>query len=263
MISCLMVTQAGRERYIETSLACFKYQSFAQRELVIVHDADADFDAYLHDLRASYSALSIRVVKGEAGLSLGALRNLSLETASYPYVCQWDDDDLYHPERLTVQFEAMQAAGSDFCFLTDQLHWFVEQNFLFWDDWSIEKYPGNLIQGTLLGKKSLMGNYPLLTKGEDTPMVHSLAASNQAITTVRDYAWLYIYRFHGNNAWDESHHKAISNFKRLNQRELSKRMPELRKRLTEYGLGQELVYFPHDQGKFALNPNTGELSDCN
>ena len=51
-------------------------------------------------------ARDIRVVYIGPGVSLGAARNLTVDTARGAYVCQWDDDDLYHPERLRIQYEA-------------------------------------------------------------------------------------------------------------------------------------------------------------
>ena len=63
-----------------------------------------------------------------SGLTLGELRNFSVQLARYPLVCQWDDDDLYHPRRLETQFAYLKIHCADFCFLTDQLHFFEDTN---------------------------------------------------------------------------------------------------------------------------------------
>lgn len=46
--------------------------------------------------------------------------------------------------------------------------------------------------------------------------------------------WCYIYRFHGGNAWDAAHHRAISAVKRLAPARLLPRLALLRDRLKDY-----------------------------
>jgi hypothetical protein len=128
MISCLTVTRETRFRSLELAVGDFARQTWAERELVIVHDGDAAFDVKLKRLAAAHDA-----ARGET-------------------VCQWDDDDRYHPRRLEFQFAAMRVENSEFCFLTDQLHLFAAERTMYWDDWNLEVHPLNLVQGTLLGR---------------------------------------------------------------------------------------------------------------
>jgi hypothetical protein len=46
--------------------------------------------------------------------------------------------------------------------------------------------------------------------------------------------WCYIYRFHGGNAWDAAHHRAISAVKHLAQARLLPRLALLERRLKDY-----------------------------
>jgi hypothetical protein len=48
----------------------------------------------------------------EPGATLGTLRGLSLDVATGEIVCQWDDDDCHHPDRILHQVQQMtrQAA---------------------------------------------------------------------------------------------------------------------------------------------------------
>jgi glycosyltransferase involved in cell wall biosynthesis len=156
MISCLTVTRETRFRSLELAVGDFARQTWAERELVIVHDGDAAFDVKLKRLAAAHDA-AIAVHREAPGQTLGDLRNASIDAARGETVCQWDDDDRYHPRRLELQFAAMRVENSEFCFLTDQLHLFAAERTMYWDDWNLEVHPLNLVQGTLLGSKAAVG----------------------------------------------------------------------------------------------------------
>jgi glycosyltransferase involved in cell wall biosynthesis len=258
MISCLLVTSPGREAHIRASMTCFAGQTVAQRELVIVHDGDVACQESIVNLASGFPESDIRVFAEAPGQTLGALRNASIGHARYPLICQWDDDDLYHPERLERQQRGLVEAGADFCFLTDQLHLFSDGNLLFWDDWSVETWPGNCIQGTLLGRRDRMALYPDLPRGEDTGLLHELVAADRTLVTLSGLGWLYIYIYHGSNAWELEHHKAISQWKRLKYDALARRLPLLEAKLREYPVMPEKLVLLHDQGRFEIA--TGDLS---
>ncbi len=234
MISCLTITQAGRSDILARAVADFARQTFAERELLIVHDGGAAFDAEVQVLAAANPAAPIRVFSAPPGLSLGALRNLSVDQAAGDYVCQWDDDDRYHPQRLEIQWQALHKENAEFCFLCDQLHLFADDARLFWDDWNNDAYPMNFIQGTLLGRKELMPRYPDARRGEDTDLMLQLLRAGHPIARVRDAGWAYVYVFHGGNAWEKQHHAAIAQAKGLSPARLLAREAVLRKRLPEY-----------------------------
>ncbi|HEX3633882.1 MAG TPA: glycosyltransferase family A protein, partial [Casimicrobiaceae bacterium] len=174
MISCLTVTREARFASLELAVGDFVRQTWRDRELVIVHDGDAVFDAKLRALAASRDGAAIAVHREPGGQTLGELRNASVAAARGASVCQWDDDDRYHPRRLELQFAAMRVENSEFCFLTDQLHLFAAEQKMYLDDWNLEVHPLNLVQGTLLGSRAALGRYPALARGEDTPLILDL-----------------------------------------------------------------------------------------
>jgi len=47
----------------------------------------------------------------------GELRNAGIARASGGLLCVWDDDDLSHPDRLTLQWRALAATGARAVFL--------------------------------------------------------------------------------------------------------------------------------------------------
>lgn len=252
MISCLMVTQPGREQACDASVASFAAQDFSPRELVIVHDGPDAFNERLGALAEQWSDLEISIYQLTPGKTLGSLRNESINAARYPVVCQWDDDDLCHPTRLSRQYASMAAMDADFCFLTDQLHLYIKEKVLFWDDWSVETYPGNLIQGTIMGSKNRIGLYPDLAIGEDTGLVKRLVQEGHRIEALSDLGWLYLYIYDGNNAWDEAHHKAISHWKRRRHAALSRDLALLERVLRDYKLSLPAVDLLHENGKFTI-----------
>ncbi len=247
-----MVTRGGRNELIRSSMRCFASQTTGQRELVIVHDSGDVLQQTLETMAGEIPDADIRIIAEEPGQTLGALRNRSVSLARYPLVCQWDDDDLYHPQRLARQLSRLESTQSDFCFLTDQLHLFLDEKLLFWDDWSVETWPGNCIQGTLLGRRERMPDYPELARGEDTGLLQRIHAEGYDIATLSGEGWLYTYVYHGDNAWDLDHHKAISSWKRLGADALRERLPILEQRLREYSGMPDSVVLLHERGRFEI-----------
>lgn len=243
MISCVTITQPGRARLLAEAVADFNAQTFADRELLIVHDGDAAFDAEIAAIvtpHGSSSTAPIRVIKATRAPrpTLGELRNIATRDAAGDWICQWDDDDRFHPERLAVQWQAVLSQGAAFCFLVDQLHWFEGTSELFWEDWQEETYPLNFVQGSVLARRDLLPSYPGIVRGEDTPVcwqiVRGAENGDYKIARLRGAGWSYVYRHHGKNAWDEPHHRAISTARAMSPARLQGRLHLLQARLVEY-----------------------------
>lgn len=248
MISCLMITQASRLALAKLAIGDFAAQTHAQRELVIVHDGDEAFHAELEALALSVRAAPLRVVRHPPGSRLGALRNASVDAAQGEFICQWDDDDRYHPQRLSQQWQAILREQADFCYLCDQLHWFPARGELYWDDWNREAYPLNVVQGTLLGRRERMPRYAEIARGEDTDVLLKILRQGSAIARVRDAGWSSIYVYHGANTFDAAHHAAIARAKALGHAALLQREALLRQRLAEYAPPLGALRMPHAGG---------------
>ncbi len=252
MISCLAVTMPSRLPLLELAMGDFAAQTYADAELVIVHDGDADFDARVRGLARRHPARRIRVQATAPGASLGALRNLAVRLAQGELVCQWDDDDRYHPLRLELQLGALREQRAEFCFLADQLHWFPQAGELYWDDWDAEPYPCNFVQGSLLGRKAAMPRYPELARGEDTALVLDILRDGAAVARLRDRGWAYVYVYHGGNVFPAEHHAAISRLKRYSGARLLAREHTLRTRLAEYSPPLGTLRMPYDAGALSI-----------
>jgi glycosyltransferase involved in cell wall biosynthesis len=248
MISCLMITQASRLALAKLAIGDFAAQTHAERELVVVHDGDGACHAQLSGLVAKLQTAPIRCVQHTPGSTLGTLRNASVDEAHGEFVCQWDDDDRYHPQRLALQWRALNEAQADFSFLCDQLHWFPARGELYWDDWNREAYPLNVVQGSLLGRRDRMPRYAQLARGEDTDVLLKILRQGSAIARVRDVGWSSIYVYHGANTFDGAHHAAIARAKALGHAALAQRETLLRQRLTEYAPSLGALRMPHAGG---------------
>ncbi len=239
--TCFMITQPSRLELARLAIGDFCAQTHPERDLLIVHDGDEAFDATLRawldsapQCKQANAAQQITVHRSVPGQSLGALRNEAVRLARGDLVCQWDDDDRYHPERLALQVKALVDEDADFCFLRDQLHGFVDEGKLTWDDWNLESYPLNFVQGTLLGKREKMPLYPEIRRGEDTGLCLAILEAGHKITRLRHQGWCYIYSFHGGNVWDANHHQAIAQAKQMPEAFVAIRLEQLRARLAEY-----------------------------
>ena len=253
MISCLTVTQPGRLELLARAVADFRAQTLRERELVIVHDGDPAFHERVLRLAADTDAAPIRVVPLPAGLSLGALRNAAAEAARGEFVCQWDDDDRYHPRRLEAQLEALRSAAGDCSFLADQLHLFAEHRKMYWDDWYHTPYPLNLVPGTLFARREALPRYPEMTHGEDTAVLAELLVRGRRLAKLRERGYLYVYVFHGRNAFEGAHHAMISRSRRLPAARLLQLEAPLRAHVAEYDPPLGPFVMPYQGGELKFS----------
>jgi glycosyltransferase involved in cell wall biosynthesis len=185
-----------RDRYPFARLAieAFRRQTHAERELVVVQDGA---DTRLVEEIEQAGDATIRAFRAPAvGLSLGALRNFAVAAARGPFVCQWDDDDLYDPDRITAQMAALQAAKADACFLGRWLMWMPSSRRL--------GIPSSrLLEGSMLAVKAALAPYPDLTHSEDTTVAYQMRRSSRI--ALINMPRLYVYAFHGQNTWAADH----------------------------------------------------------
>lgn len=241
LISCLTVT-ADRLVLLKEAIGCYLAQTYPNRELVIVTAAGARYRQAIDDHLGALGRDDIRLVTvDDPKATLGALRNISLEAARGDYVCQWDDDDLYHPERLSAQYAAMRAQGAEACFLTDHLQYFAKDRILYWVDWrrfGVEGEQG-MLPGSMLAVRDSRFRYPETGadahSGEDN-VLRGLVARAVPIAGFQDAGYLYVYRCHGRNTTPGHHHARIADGGSSDPFFLREREAGLRRALELYAL---------------------------
>ncbi len=248
LVSCLMVTQPGREALLADSLACLGRQSYPDIELVVVHDGGDAFHATVGELAGNAPVQGLRLVRADAGLTLGALRNIAIDNARGDLLCQWDDDDLYHPRYIERMGERLAETGSEFCLMTSQLHLYRGRRLLFWEDYTAMPVPRRFIEGTLFGRRRSMPRYPERGLGEDTAVLERILGRGARVAGLEDAGWLRMYTWHGGNAWDFRHHADITRAQRRGAGFLLARAELLKRVLGEYRFPGPAVRFPHEAG---------------
>jgi glycosyltransferase involved in cell wall biosynthesis len=241
-ISCLMVTRpvAGRLERIGRSLLGYTEQTHGRRELVVVVDGAAPAPA-VRAVKAQIASLGredIRILQPAGGLTLGALRNLSTSSARGDVLCQWDDDDLYHPERLERQLEALVQSGAEGVCLQEVMQFFPDERSLYCTNWRAT--PNRAHPGTLMRWRHAPVTYPETGEaarlGEDSDVVMQLQRRG-GYGVLAGAPHLHIYVSHGGNSWDQGHHRMLATSLGLSQGLLRRREAVLRDGLSAFDFG--------------------------
>jgi glycosyltransferase involved in cell wall biosynthesis len=191
LVSCLCVTN-GRGEMLKRAIRCFLEQVYGNKELVVVYPSWdqstqrtlASFD----DSRIKPHALDI------SGLTLGDLRNISMEVASGEYLCNWDDDDWSSPYRIREQYLAIERSKKAASILTRLLIYDSSRELAYL---ACERLWENSVCFEKGKVRELGIAYPALNRTEDYQFVNALIRHN--LVYPMQEPTLYIYYFGGAN----------------------------------------------------------------
>jgi len=192
-----MIT-ANRVGLAERSIQCFLNQTYPNKELLIIDDGKDDLEPILE--KYIHNQYHYHRLEKKEGQNLGYLRNLGLSLATGEFIAQWDDDDWYHPDRLSLQIQALKD-GEGACILQATLMHLSNDEFMTHP--YIGWLPGG-VPGTIVHKNEPDAHYPLEARGEDTSFL-DYWKTKQLIILPMNYSHLFIRCFHGNNTWEEVH----------------------------------------------------------
>lgn len=203
-ISCVCITRR-KSTLLKRAITCFTAQSYPQKELIIVYendDADTIFFIKSSELLLR-NDIRLICVNAFPKISLGELRNLGIAAGRGEYICQWDDDDWYHKDRLTDQYNVL---------LDNDLGGSIMTQWLVFNAIENKAYISNtrVWEGSILCRKSILQSKPYEDKsiGEDTPTIDYLV-SNDCLYFMKGVPGIYIYVYHGGNTWDYEHWNCI------------------------------------------------------
>jgi hypothetical protein len=131
----VILTTRNRPALLPIALECYRRQTYARRELLVVDDGDR-FPAD----DSQVAAVGGRVIRAPAETTQAAKLNRGAQEARGMLCHRWDDDDWYAPRFLEtlVAAHARRAAltgGSAFAYLTAQLVFDLARwRFVPWDD---------------------------------------------------------------------------------------------------------------------------------
>lgn len=214
-ISCLTVT-LNRLVLLKEAINCFRDQTYPDKELVIVSNGTERYKEAIRRYIDSLDDSDIHFIAlPEEGYTLGSLRNIAVDAAGGEIICQWDDDDLYHPERLRVQFEYMVENDARACLMTDYLQYFREEREMFWVNWTnrTQNPRHHLLPGTLLMYKDARFRYPetgpSAIRGEDDALIDQMYSTIK-VASMTGAGYLYVYTYHGANTFSRDHHSRLA-----------------------------------------------------
>ncbi len=245
LVSCLTVTlpTPARLPYLERSLAHYCRQTHEARELIVVLDGGTDVArAAIARTVAGLGRSDIRIVQTDGTLTLGALRNRAWDEARGEVICQWDDDDLHHPERIERQLAVLQAAeGLSTCLQEVML--FVEASGrLFLTNWRAT--PMTAMSATLMCLALAPVRYPETGPearlGEDLNVLAQLRGLGR-FQALAGAPQLYVYVTHASNTCGDDHHRMLADRLAVSKGLLRRREAELRHGLSPFDFGRETV----------------------
>lgn len=216
LISCICITRE-RPKLLNRAIRCFHGQTYPNKELIILYEDD---DLVTNDFLATQSVeafQNIQTIKVHRSHDqhLGQLRNLAIQRASGTYICQWDDDDWYHPERLQYQYRLLIENNAEACVLSREIIFDVHTGNAYLS--CRRNWEGSLLCNK---EKALAHPYTNLVKGEDTPAIEGLRQNGHLYTDTGVTPY-YVYVHHGANTWDYIHFQDFFAFSKIFPEELS------------------------------------------
>jgi glycosyltransferase involved in cell wall biosynthesis len=195
LISALLLTGRCPERYplARVAIDCFIKQTWPNKELVIINHGKTKLS------NGDPRIVEIFTEKGP-GVTLGDLRNMSIEAAMGEWCIQWDDDDWHHPTRMETQLKVAKKDG------LSTFDWQIRCN-LYDGSAFYDFMPGGQHM-SILFHRSVPQRYEKLEVREDTIFKSSfseVASIANSITNPDCDPSQYIRFFHGRNIWDKKH----------------------------------------------------------
>ena len=104
MISCIVPTR-NRLEHVRESVDMFKYQTYRQKEMIIVDDSSKPVDP---DTVKQWRSNRITYIYIPEKRSIGEKRNIAIQYSKGDYIAIWDDDDFHGKKRLEMQIRRIQ-----------------------------------------------------------------------------------------------------------------------------------------------------------
>jgi glycosyltransferase involved in cell wall biosynthesis len=197
LVSCLMVTRGALFPSL-FAIDGYRRQTYPHRELIVVCDRR---DSGVARLVGMLNDPTIRLVEAKP-MVLGDLRNIAIDAAEGELICQWDDDDLYHPDRVNLQVEALAQSGAAAHLLTQVLFWWPARR-------RLALTAVGVLEGSIMARRVSFPRYQPLGKGEDSHILEELNREHRV--TGEASPFLYCYIVHGRNTWGNPHFENILN----------------------------------------------------
>jgi hypothetical protein len=232
---------------LNKAIKCFHEQTYPAKELIILYeDDDQVTEDFLNTLTINtlQNIQTIKLPKSNDQY-LGQLRNLAIQHASGVYICQWDDDDWYHPERLQYQYNLLIENNIGACVLSREIIFDAHHENAYLS--CRRNWEGSLLCSRI---KALAHPYTNLGKGEDTPMIEALKQEGHLYTDTKATPY-YVYVYHGTNTWDYTHFQSFFAYSKILPEELSKLISTILN--STIPDAKDLIHFEQSFNKFVTS----------
>jgi glycosyltransferase involved in cell wall biosynthesis len=198
LVSCVMPT-GNRADFALQAVRYFQRQDYPARELIVVDDgADGLENLLPGDPRITY-------VRVRPGLTIGAKRNRGCELARGDVIAQWDDDDWYSDQRLTVQAGPLLEGRADITALRCDVVLDLER-WMFWAPSAglhRRLFVEDVVGGTLVYRRDVwrsLARYPDRSIAEDAFFLSHAMRRGARLTPIAAGSH-FMYVRHGVNTW--------------------------------------------------------------
>jgi len=188
MVTAVLPTIPGREKMALFAIQCFLDQTWENKELIIVNE--------LQMLVGDWG--ETKEVLVPEGLSNAAKHNVGDSLACGDYIIRWDDDDIYHPDRMAVQMEGVIGTGALASTLGRRIHWLIDED-IAW----VADVNGC---GTILYRNEGKSYEEAITGGGSDSNFYQTYYSHLT-TRIDNWPGLYIRTWHGKNMSTKKHIK--------------------------------------------------------
>lgn len=152
-------------------------QTYSNIELILVNDGSTDDSV---DIINQFHDSRIKLIN-QSNQGACAARNNGILNSTGEYIAFQDSDDEWRPEKLQIQFDALQQSGADVCFCR-----FLKHNL---SDNCTDKWPEvyfGVISAKQLIKESLVSTQTILAKRQ--LFMNSMFDVN--LKRLQDYEWV-------------------------------------------------------------------------
>lgn len=214
-ITCVCVTK-DRFNSLKDSIRSYINQTYTNKELLIVSQSLPDVNKIIKNYIGSLNRSDIFLMDARRNISLGELRKFGAYEASGDIICQWDDDDFYHPKRISTQYSSLINANAILSVYGSHLHFYKNSRELYYIDWANEPgedwrrcLSGSVMYFKRIGNQylNIVDNYPALRTEEDLNFIKSSFIEYPYVIIPQGYQYVYVY--HGDNTTTESHHRKL------------------------------------------------------
>lgn len=122
----VIIPAYNAEAYLPATLESVFAQTYSQLEVIVVDDGSTDGT---RDIVVAYQSRypRLRLISKKNG-GVASARNAGLETAAGAYVAFLDADDVWHPEKIAAQMDALRPGGKERYVAAFSLHLRIDED---------------------------------------------------------------------------------------------------------------------------------------